>query len=92
MLVSNNIIIADNDYLKTVITDFFNLIVNNTVVLDGNKPLERNIFKDIESIQYQALNNTVYIQTQTYNYVLSEQDGKLRLCEFYKRAEDINKK
>ena len=76
---------SDSNYLKDSITDFFNLIVNSCISVTGNKPLEKDIFKDIESIQFQAMNKTVYIQTKTYNYVLAEADGTLRLCEFFKR-------
>ena len=77
---------SESDYLKESITDFFNLMVNWSILIetDGNKPLEKDLFKDIENVQYQALNKTVYIQTKTFNYVLTESDGTLRLCEFYK--------
>ena len=81
---------SNNNYLNETITDFFNIVVNSSFVLktDGNKPLEKDIFKDILSIQYQAMNKTVFIETATYNYVLTEGDGTLRLCEFYKKVGD----
>ena len=73
------------DYLRITITDFLNLIINNTVSVTGNKPLEKDLFKNIISIQYQALNKTIFIETETFNYVLGETDnGNLRLSEFFK--------
>lgn len=84
----DNCYLSDSDnYLYDTISEFFNTMINVSILLktDGNKPLEKDIFKDIESIQYQAMNRTVYIQTKTFNYVLTEADGTLRLCEFYKR-------
>lgn len=76
----------NDNYLNETITEFFNTMINVSILLktDGNKPLEHNIFKDILSIQYQAMNKTVMIETAKYNYVLTEADGTLKLCEFYK--------
>ena len=81
----------NDSYLNETITDFFNIVVNNCIVVTGNKNLEKDIFKNIISIQYQAQNKTVFIETETYNYVLVESYNQLRLCEFYKK-DDLEQK
>ena len=80
-------------YLYDCIESFFNEIVNNCICISNpmHKTLERDIFKNIIGIQYQAKNRTVFIETETFNYVLSEGDGTLKLCEFYIREDMENK-
>ena len=75
--------------IKKYIEYCFNNLINATVPVFG--VFEKDILKNIISIQYQAPNKTIFIETETFNYVLTESDGLLRLCEFYKKEDMENK-
>ena len=87
--ITEQIRVTNGDYLKENIIDFFNIMLNRCITVSGSRPLEKNLIKDIISVQFHAINKTVFIETPEYNYVLTENnDGNLRLCEYYRSIED----
>ena len=75
--MSNN-----EDYIHSMITDFFNILVSNCKVIDGSKPLKEGLFDDILTVQYDGKNNVVFIETPNFNYCLVEDGDQLKLSEF----------
>jgi len=82
----NRQVYKGDNYFNETITEFFNMMVNSCINITGNKPLEKDIFKNIISVQYESINKTIFIETETFNYVMFEDNGTIRLCEFFKKA------
>ena len=81
-----------SEFLHPLFADLFNGIVNGSSLIYGDRELEKDIFKDIVSIQYVALNKTVLIETERFNYVMEETDnGNIKLSEFFKNIGDKEK-
>lgn len=77
---------SSDNYLQGNITDFFNLLINNCIVKKGTKPILRNLFDKIISLQYDSTNQVVFIETDCNYYFLVELEDNIRLCEFKKEV------
>ena len=79
------------DYISNSMINFFNLLINNCTIISGNKQMEKELIKDIMSIQYNDLSKSLIIETKKYNYVLVENNDCLVLSEYKKNLTDEEK-
>lgn len=79
------------DYISNNMIDFINLLINNCKIISGNKQIEKELIKDIMSIQYNDLSKSLIIETKEYNYILVENNDCLVLSEYKKNLTEEEK-
>lgn len=79
------------NYISNSMINFFNILINNCTIISGNKQMEKELIKDIVSIQYNDLSKSLIIETKKYNYVLVENNNCLVLSEYKKNLTDEEK-